>query len=178
MEVGNSFAIGEFWGRGVPPKIGSMWRKMCAVLDEWNRNGWMALVHIPRGTKIPACTSVVSEQFGKKMSGQFLEGGAQQAVVTAFFEKQIIEIADQLYAKGGGQASVVLKDGQTIFLEVRQSGWQGVNGKVGYGETVIPGASMTERLGMTEIEQKVYVESAKRSAAAAVNQKRAHEGAH
>ncbi|NMM10510.1 MAG: hypothetical protein HHJ16_09570 [Polaromonas sp.] len=41
-----------------------------------------------------------------------------------------------------------------VEIEVKQSGWKGINGKIGYGETAIPGASVTERLGVTEIQIK------------------------
>lgn len=166
VKVDASNAIGPFWGRGMPPKSAEEWRKKYAVIDEWNRNGWVSMVHIPPGVQIPACTSTVSEQFSKKIAGQFLEGGGQQAVVTAFFEKQVVELSKQLYARGGGKASIVLADGKSIVVEVKQSGWKGINGKVGYGETVIPGAAVTERLGVTEIQQKVGEESVKQSAAA------------
>ena len=176
VEVGKSNPIGPFWGRGSPPKTAEEWREKYAVIDEWNRNGWLSMVHIPPGVKIPACTSIVSEQFSKKIGGQFLEGGGQQAVVTAFFEKKIVELTDQLYKRGGGKATFVLEDGQTIIVEVKQSGWKGINGKIGYGETVIPGAAVTERLGVTEIQQKVGEESVKQSAAAgAAKEQRASE---
>ncbi|AMO95530.1 putative conserved hypothetical protein [Collimonas fungivorans] len=176
VEVGKSNPIGPFWGRGAPPKTAAEWRKKYAVIDEWNRNGWLSMVHIPPGVKIPACTSTVSEQFSKKIGGQFLEGGGQQAVVTAFFEKQILELTDQLYKRGGGKATIAMADGKSIIVEVKQSGWKGINGKIGYGETVIPGAAKTERLGVTEIQEKVSVESVKQSAAAgAAKEQRASE---
>jgi hypothetical protein len=176
VKVDESNAIGPFWGRGTPPKSAEEWRKKYAVIDEWNRNGWLSMVHIPPGVKIPACTSTVSEQFSKKIAGQFLEGGGQQAVVTAFFEKEVVALSKQLYARGGGKASIVLADGKSIVVEVKQSGWKGINGKIGYGETVIPGAAVTERLGVTEIQQKVGEESVKQSAAAgAAKEQRASE---
>lgn len=178
VKVLDSKPIGAFWGRGIPPKSADEWRKKYAVIDEWNRNGWLSLVHIPPGTKIPACTSTVSEQFSKKIGGQFLEGGGQQAVVTAFFEQQITDMTARLIKRGGGKESITLADGQSIIVEVRNSGWKGINGKIGYGETVIPGASMTERLGVTELQLKIRDESGKQAAAAgAAKQQNASEGA-
>ncbi|WP_146204434.1 hypothetical protein [Massilia glaciei] len=155
-EVGTSNAIGAFWGRGKPPKNAAEWRRLCAVLDEWNRNGWLSMVHIPENVKIPACTSVVSEQFSKKIAGQYLPGGAKQAVVEAFFEKQVKDITNQLYLKGGGKAT--LPNG--VVIEVRQSGWKGINGKIGYGKTAIPGAGVVERLGVTERQSKAVTQVA------------------
>lgn len=158
--VGKSNAIGSYWGRGAPPKTAKEWRGPCAVLDEWNRNGWLSMIHIPKGKGIPACTSTVSEQFSKEIPGQFLEGGARQAFVEAFYEKQFMDATAQLYAKGGGK--ITLSNG--IVVEVKQSAWSGINGKIGYGDTVIPGASMVERLGVTELQTKVARQSAQADA--------------
>lgn len=106
-------------------------------------------MHIPEHAKIPACVSTVSEQFSKDIAGQYLEGGARQAVIEA--DQATRDIAAQLSASGGGKA--VLRNG--IEIEIRPSGWNGVNGIVGYGETVIPHASVVERLGVTEKQSKV-----------------------
>ena len=162
VEVGKSNPIGQFWGRGAPPKTAKEWREQYAVLDEWNRNGWVSVVHIPKGVKVPACTSVVSEQFSKKIAGQYLEGGGKQAVIDAFFEKDLMAATDMLYKKGGGK--VTMPNG--VVVEIRQSGWSGINKKVGYDKEVIPGASMTERLGITEIQVKVKDEAVKQAVTA------------
>jgi hypothetical protein len=156
VEVGRSNPIGLFWGRGLPPSFAEGWRGPCAVLDEWNRNGWISMMHIPSDVKLPACTSIVAEQFSRNIVGQFLEGGARQAVVHAFFEKEIMAHTNALYKKGGGK--VKLANG--IEVEVRQSGWKGINGKIGYNETVIPGAGALERLGATEQQTKVVSQAA------------------
>jgi hypothetical protein len=47
---------------------------------------------------------------------------------------------------------------------VRQSGWKGINGKVGYGDEVIPGAGIVERLGVTEMQGKVGLTGAQQGA--------------
>jgi len=149
-EVPRSKAIGLYWGRGQPPASAEKWRGPCAVLDEWNRNGWLAKIHIPPNVRIPACTSTVAEQFGKDIAGQFLEGGGRQAVIETFLEQEIISIAESLYRKGGGQAKLA----NGITIEVGGSRWKEANGHIGYGETVIPGAAMVERLGATEQQTK------------------------
>jgi hypothetical protein len=163
-KVEQSKSIGAFWGRGAEPKTAKEWREKCAVLDEWNRNGWLTLVHIPPKAQIPACTSTVSEQFSKDIAGQYLPGGGQQAVVHAFFEKQVMELANKLHADGGGKGAIKLNDGLTITVEVKPSGWNDVNGKVGYGDTVIPGAAITERLGVTEKQTKVATQGSEAAA--------------
>jgi hypothetical protein len=160
-KVGGSNPIGMFWGRGAPPKTAQEWRQKYAVLDEWNRNGWLSIMHIPADIKLPASTSTVSEQYSKQIAGQFLEGGGAQAAVDTS-TKIMVEAASAtkaLQAKGGGKAT--LSNGITI--EVRQSGWSGINGKEGYVDTIIPGASMTERLGVTEIQGKVAQEGVKQT---------------
>ena len=100
-----------------------------------------------------SCTSTVSEQYSKKIPGQFLEGGGKQAVIdpSSKIMTEAAAAADVLYAKGGGKAT--LSNGVTI--EVKQTGWTAKNGTEGYADIIIPGAAMTERLGVTEFQTKV-----------------------
>jgi hypothetical protein len=161
IKVDESSPIGMWWGRGEPPKTAQEWRQFYAVLDEFNRNGWLSVMHIPANVKLPACTSTVSEQYSKKIPGQFLEGGGKQAAIDSrsIMMAEVDVAARQLYAKGGGKTT--LPNG--IEIEVKQSGWSGINNKIGYADTIIPGASMTERLGVTEIQGKVAQEGVKQS---------------
>ncbi|MDY7578246.1 hypothetical protein RGU70_07925 [Herbaspirillum sp. RTI4] len=161
VPVSESEAIGVYWGRGPSPTTAEEWRKFYAVIDEWNLNGWLTLVRIPPGAKVPACTSTVSEQYGKSLSGQFLEGGGKQAVITAFFEKEMVALAKRLQAEGGGSGSVKLANGSWINVEIRKTQWENVAETTGYDTKVIPGASMTERLGINEIERKILRETVK-----------------
>jgi hypothetical protein len=154
VEVGESFPVGAFWGLGPAPASGKMWRDPAAVLDEWNRNGWLCIMHIPEHVKVPACVSTVSEQFSKDIAGQYLEGGARQAVIE--HDQATREIVTRLVEAGGGKT--VLPNG--IEVEIRPSGWDGVNEKIGYGETVIPHASVVERLGITEKQTKLVRQTA------------------
>jgi hypothetical protein len=154
VSVDRSFPTGAFWGLGEPPSLGKLWRYLAAVLDEWNRNGWLCIMRIPKDVKIPACVSTVSEQFSKKIPGQYLEGGTRQAVTE--IEQSTREIVTRLADAGGGK--VVLPNG--IEVEVRPSGWRDVNGIDGYGEKVIPHASVVERLGVTEKQTKLVRQAA------------------
>jgi hypothetical protein len=149
VKVGETFPIGLFWGIGKPPKSAERWRNPFAVLDEWNGNEWLCMLHIPEHVKHPACVSTVSEQFSKNITGQFLEGGERQAAIEN--EKVIADMATNLAMSGGGK--IVLPNGS--ILEVRPSGWTDVNGTIGYDEKVIPYASVTERLGVTEKQTKM-----------------------
>ncbi|MES3021333.1 MAG: hypothetical protein V4857_07080 [Pseudomonadota bacterium] len=150
VTVGKSNPIGPFWGRSAPPKTSKEFRGPSAVLDEWNRTGWLSVMHVPPHVKLPACTSTVSEQFSKEIPGQFLPGGGQQVLTEKFFDDQVIKTTERLYAQGGGKAT--LSNG--VVVEVRPSGWTDANGILGYGETVIPKAGVIERLGLAEIETK------------------------
>ena len=59
---------------------------------------------------------------------------------------------------------VVTANGQSIEVIVKQSGWKGINGKVGYGDHVIPGADVAERLGVSEHQLKLSGEGARQVA--------------
>lgn len=156
VEIGKSNPAGFWWGLGEAPKSAENWRQEYAVLDEFNRNGMVAILRIPRGGKVrvPACTSTVSEQFGKKLGGQYLEGGGKQAAIDFSLATDLSDVSDKMQklAKMGG-GKITLPSG--VVVEVRQSGWKGINGKIGYGEEVIPGAGVTERLRVTELQSKV-----------------------
>lgn len=158
VTVGDSNPVGAFWGVGPPPTSAQEWRGPAAVLDEWNRNGHLCLMHIPASVKVPACTSTVSEQYSKSISGQYLEGGTRQAVID--FDKAVVDIARNLADSGGGKA--VLPNGITV--EVRASGWKGHNGVIGYGDIVIPSAAVVERLGITEKQRKIAQQASQASA--------------
>ena len=156
IEVRASNPSSFWWGIGEAPKTAEQWRQQYAVLDEWNRNGMVAIIRIPPGGKVrvPACTSTVSEQFGKKIGAQYLEGGGKQAGIDLTLAPDLAEISERmktLAAIGGGKAA--LPNG--VIVEVRQSGWKRINGRVGYGAEVIPGAGVVERLGATELQSKV-----------------------
>lgn len=154
VKVGESNPIGGFWGLGPPPASAEKWRGPAAVLDEWNHNGRLCIIHIPANVKVPACVSTVSEQFSKSISGQYLEGGTRQAVID--FDKDAFDMVKKMAKSGGGTAT--LPSGITV--EVRTSGWTNHNGVIGYGEVVIPSASVVERLGITEKQSKVAQQTA------------------
>ncbi len=168
VAVWESNAIGPYWGVGKPPATAKEWRAQCAVLDEWNRNGWLSIIHVPSTAKVKGCTSTVAEQFGNKLPDQFLEGGARQAFITEFFDQQYKDAAALLFKQGGGK--ITLSNGMTV--EIRKSGWFDVNGRAGYGKHAIPGASVVERLGLTERQTKLATRTAIQSAQATAKQER------
>ena len=156
VSVPKSNPGGFWWGVGEAPRTAEEWRQKYAVLDEFNRNGMVVILRIPAGgkVKVPACTSTVSEQFGKDIAGQFLAGGGKQAAIDFTLAPDLADVLDRLRklaAIGGGKAKLA----NGVVIEVRHSGWKGINGKIGYGSEVIPGAGVVERLGVTEIQSKV-----------------------
>lgn len=151
VDVGESFATGAYWGMGKIPANADEWRIFSAVLDEWNRNGWLAMLHIPDHVQLHACTSTVSEQFSKAIANQYLPGGGRQAVVSKISDADTRAIAQKLLESGGGRTT--LPNG--IVFELRPSGWTGANEVIGYGTTVIPGASVVQRLGISEKQEKI-----------------------
>lgn len=166
LAIGETFPFGMFWGVGNPPSSARKWREPAAVLDEWNGDERLCVLHIPPGVEIPACVSTVSEQFSKQITGQYLEGGARQAVLEN--DSAIIDIVNKLAMSD--QGSLVLHNGITV--EIKPSGWTDSNGIIGYDEKVIPYATVTERLGISEKATK----SAKQTAQATAKNERAEAG--
>lgn len=85
---------------------------------------------------------------------KYLKGGGKQAAIDFALAPDLAEVSKTLEALlrvGGGKSK--LSNG--VVIEVRHSGWKGINGKVGYGSEVIPGAGVVERLGVTEMQGKV-----------------------
>jgi hypothetical protein len=156
---------GVYWGIAKPPASAEEWRVHWAALDEYNRNGMLAIIHYPDHVKVPACVSTVSEQFSKEIPGQYLEGGGRQAVIE--HEKDVRDLLARLASTGGGKAT--LSNGVTA--EVRPSGWTKPNETVGYEEVVIPYASVVERLGVTEKQSKMARQAAQAVSKAERNKK-------
>jgi hypothetical protein len=152
-KVDETFPAGMFWAIGKPPKSAEEWRPPAAVLDEWNGNERLCILHIPGNVNVPACVSTVSEQFSKKIPGQYLEGGARQAVIDN--DRAISDLVNELAKSDGGKA--VLPSGVTV--EVQPSGWSGANEIIGYDEIVIPYAAVIERLGITEKQTKLVTQA-------------------
>ncbi len=83
FEVWQSYAAGNpkgphaFWGLGKAPETAEEWRKVKgAVLDEWNRDGFIVVGTVGESGKVKACTGKIAEQGGKDILGQYLPGAA------------------------------------------------------------------------------------------------------
>ncbi|MEJ2633655.1 MAG: hypothetical protein P8015_21055, partial [Acidihalobacter sp.] len=162
ISVGETKAGGKFWSLGDEPKTAQEWREQCAVLDEWNRDGFIVTGTIPEGQTINAATGVVSEQAGRKLAGQYLPGGAQQAVIDFDRETQteLIKLGQQASHTGKAIAWTDPKTG--MVFELRGTFWpiDEVNGKWGYADLPDPAEVRTQPLDSHEIADKKYKDNA------------------
>lgn len=159
VEVWQSYAGGNprgphaFWGLGKAPETAEEWRKVKgAVLDEWNRDGFIVTGTIQESGKVKACAGKIAEQSGKNIPGQYLPGGGTQAKIT--FDKALIE---QLNAAGervmvSGKAETV-RSSMAVF-EIKPTGWKDANGIHGYALETGAAAVQTSRLAAREYATK------------------------
>jgi len=75
---GGSWAAGGFWGYQKVPGNAEEWRQLSAVLDEWNGNGFLVVLHLPEdlAMRMPGTNAwhgKIAEQFGKDNSAVRLE---------------------------------------------------------------------------------------------------------
>jgi hypothetical protein len=90
VDINPTFPVGRkaespIWvSTGSMPQTAEEWRGIYAVLDEWNGDKFRLAATVPEGgTKVPinGCFGKISEQASSKIPGQYLPGGASQAVV-------------------------------------------------------------------------------------------------
>ncbi len=149
-KVRGSHASGGWWGIGPAPKTAKEWRERAAVLDEFNRDGFFVVGKVEGHNPPKAVVGTVAEQSGANLPGQYLPGGATQAVIG--WEKPT---ADYLYALGqkvmaSGKAEIWTDALSGITFHIRPTGWKDANGIWGYAATPGPGTVQTARLGARE----------------------------
>ncbi len=142
----------KFWGVGPAPKTAKEWRETSAVLDEWNRDSFMVVGKVVEPGKVKACTGKISEQLGEKIPGQYLPGGAQQAMFEMSEDgiKKLSVAGKEAMASGSPQKLVI--DG--MEFTVSPTGWKDANGVWGYLHMPGPGTVQTMRLGAREQASK------------------------
>lgn len=148
-----------FWGLGQPPKSAEEWRIRSAVLDEWNGNGFLAVVHLPSdfGTRMPsakAWAGQIAEQFGDKIPAQYLEGGGQQLVVDlGALASEITRIGEDVKTSGTALTEVV----NGVRVDFYPTNWTNVEDVYGYSQFSkdISATARTRRLASDEIQTKV-----------------------
>jgi len=148
-----------FWGIGSPPKNAEEWRVRSAVLDEWNGNGFLAVVHLPSdfGTRMPtakAWAGQIAEQFGDKIPAQYLEGGGRQLVVDmGALATEITRIGESVKASGTALTETI----NGVRVDFYPTNWTNVEDVYGYSKFSedVSGSARTRRLGSDEIQTKV-----------------------
>ena len=133
---------------------------MSAVLDEWNGNGFLVVLHLPEdfGTHMPrsnAWHGKIAEQFGKDIPDQYLKGGGEQVIIELDrgFQNAINNYGNQI--KANGQPMTV--DIYGVKAEFYPSEWKEVSGKYGYSKTeeiTPPYATTTRQLHDDELRNK------------------------
>jgi hypothetical protein len=148
-----------FWGFGAPPKSAEEWRMKSAVLDEWNGNGFIAVVHVPAGfsERVPgakAWAGQIAEQWGDKVP-QYLEGGAEQLIVDlGTLADDINKIGEDV--KASGQAAVHILEGN-VRVEFYPTHWTNIEEVYGYSDAAAhaQGTAQTRKLASDEIHSKM-----------------------
>ncbi|MBU6488773.1 MAG: hypothetical protein KGQ57_13280 [Burkholderiales bacterium] len=148
-----------FWGIGEPPRSAEEWRVRTAVLDEWNGNGFIAVLQFPtdlarRMPEAKGWAGKIAEQYGTKVPSQFLEGGGEQLIIDLGpLSNQITKAGEQL--KGGGHVAPLEWNG--IRVEFRPTNWENVEDRYGYSQFIddFSRAVRTRRLATDEIQTKL-----------------------
>ena len=158
VQVDKSFAGGDWWGLGAPPKTAKEWREKAAVLDEWNRDGFIIVGTVPDGSRIKAAVGTISEQSGTKLPGQYLPGGEMQAVLDMSKDAKtgLSKIADEVVKTSKPGAWIDPATG--MRFEIRPTGWKDANGIHGYIHMPGVAAVQTARLGAREQASKDHRE--------------------
>lgn len=152
--VGKADSAGAWWGVGQAPKTAKEWREMAAVLDSFNGDGFFVSAKVVGNKGPKAVVGTVSEQFGKRIPGQHLPGGATQAFFfldDAF--KTLLNKMGEDFANGAKASQVV--DLQTgLEFTFHRTGWTDANGIWGYLRAPGSTTTQTARVGSREQASK------------------------
>ncbi|WP_186082976.1 hypothetical protein [Burkholderia gladioli] len=174
-----------FWGVGEPPKSAEEWRRFSAVLDTWNGNGFIVVMHLPHdfGERMPtanAWAGKIAEQYGTAVPVQYLEGGADQLVVdfgklSEYVTEEGNAIKKEFKDVSGHVDVHVHREFDGVMIDFYKTNWDNVEKVYGYSkyEDDIHYSTKTRRLASEEIQTKVTnskAAAATRSAASNENQ--------
>ncbi|MEZ6876920.1 hypothetical protein [Enterobacter sp. KBR-315C3_2022] len=156
-----SWAAGGFWGYQKVPSSAEEWRQLSAVLDEWNGNGFLVVLHLPEdlATRMPGSNAWhgnIAEQFGNEIPAQYLQGGGEQVIINLdeTLKTELNRIGEQV--KATGLATSVEING--VKAEFYSTNWQDANGVHGYSKSEgidPPYATTTRELHDDELRSKV-----------------------
>ena len=158
---GGSWAAGGFWGYQKVPGSAEEWRQLSAVLDEWNGNGFLVVLHMPAdlATRMPGTNAwhgKIAEQFGSDIPTQYLQGGGEQVIINLdeMLKKELNRIGEQV--KATGQPASIEING--VKAEFYPTHWKDVEGTYGYTRPEgiePPYATTTRELHDDELRAKV-----------------------
>ncbi|MBU9469240.1 hypothetical protein LGM75_28670 [Burkholderia multivorans] len=169
-----------FWGVGEPPKTAEEWRRLAAVLDTWNGNGFIVIMQLPHdfGERMPTANAwfgKIAEQYGSAVPVQYLEGGGDQLIVDfgklADYVTEEGNLIKQKYRNFVGHANVhVQREFDGVKIDFYKTNWEDVEKVYGYSryEDDIGYSTKTRRLASDEVQTKMTnskVTAATRSAA-------------
>jgi len=156
-----SWAAGGFWGYQKVPGSAEEWRQLSAVLDEWNGNGFLVVLHLPEdlATRMPGSNAwhgKIAEQFGKDVPTQYLQGGGEQVIINLdeLLKKELNRIGELVKATGNSASAEI----NGVKAEFYPTGWKEVEGVHGYyrPEGIEPPyATTTRKLHDDELRSKV-----------------------
>lgn len=156
-----SWAAGGFWGYQKVPGSAEEWRQLSAVLDEWNGNGFLVVLHLPEdlATRMPGSNAWhgnIAEQFGNEIPAQYLQGGGEQVIINLdeTLKTELNRIGEQV--KASGQAVRIEING--VNAEFYPTGWKEVEGVHGYSKPEgiePPYVTYTRELHDDELRSKV-----------------------
>ncbi len=154
VAVDEAWAAGAWWGLGKPPKTAREWREYAAVLDSFNGDGFFVSARVVGGNGPKAVVGTVSEQFGAKIPGQYLPGGATQAFF--FLDKdfsKILSDAGHDFINGSGVHKLV-DPVSGLEITFHKTNWTDANGVWGYLKGPGTGTVQTARVGAREQANK------------------------
>lgn len=156
-----SWAAGGFWGYQKIPGNAEEWRQLSAVLDEWNGNGFLVVLHLPEdfAARMPGSNAwygKIAEQFGVKRSAQYLNGGGEQVIINLddTLKSELNRLGEQVKASGAAVSAEI----NGVKAEFYPTNWEGVNGIYGYTKPEglePPYATYTRELHDDELRSKV-----------------------
>jgi hypothetical protein len=154
VPVDEAWAAGAWWGVGAPPKTAKEWREMAAVLDSFNGDGFFVTARVIGNKGPKSVVGTVSEQFGSKIPGQYLPGGATQAFF--FLDKDFKELLNKVGHDfiSGTKPAKIIDPATGLEFTFHKTTWTDANGIWGYvrgpGTTTV----QTARIGSREQASK------------------------
>jgi hypothetical protein len=144
-----------------PLTISSNASERSAVLDTWNGNGYLAVLHLPddfamRMPQAKAWQGKIAEQFGSSTPVQYLEGGGEQVVIDlGKLAEEITKVGEKIKAGELATNGPMIVDG--IRVDFFETKWENVEKVYGYSrfEDDIGYAAKTRRLATDEVQSKV-----------------------